>query len=38
MHFKITIFFISASINAVKNKNDINKCLIMHDPSLAIHY
>ena len=25
------IFFISASINAVKNKTDINKSLIIHD-------
>ena len=38
MYFKNTcqiviakIFFISASIKAVKNKADINKSLIMHD-------
>ena len=34
MHFKMAItkiFFISASINAVRNKTDINKSLIMHD-------
>ena len=33
MHFKIAvtkIFFISAFINAVKGKTDINKSLIMH--------
>ena len=41
MHFKITItkiVFISASINAVKGKIDINKSLIMYGPILAIHY
>ena len=34
MHFKIAIakiFFISAFINAIKDKTDINKSLIMHD-------
>ena len=34
MYFKTAItkiFFISASINAVKNKTDINKSLIIHD-------
>ena len=40
MYFKVAItkiFFISASINAVKGKIDINKSLIMYGPILAIY-
>ena len=41
MHFKIAItetLFISASTDAVKDKIDFNKSLMMHDPILVIHY
>ena len=42
MHFKkyfyIALFFISASIIAVKGKSDMNKSLIMYVPDLAMHY
>ena len=41
MNFKIAIakiFLISASIIAVKGKNDMNKTLIMYVPNLVVHY
>ena len=41
LHFKIfltKIFFISASINAVKDRISIDKSLKVHGSMLAIHY
>ena len=40
MHFKTAIrriFFISASINAVKGRIKIDKGLIMHDPLIGFY-